>query len=65
MFPKGRCLDRSFSWYNVFINDLPDNVRSSVRFYADDCVLYRNICTPSDCLILRDDLDDLARLVAD
>ena len=25
------------------INDLPDNVRSSVRLFADDCVLYRNI----------------------
>ena len=26
----------------IFINDLPDNVRSSVRLFADDCVLYRN-----------------------
>ena len=26
----------------VFINDLPDNIRSSVRLFADDCVLYRN-----------------------
>ena len=25
------------------INDLPDNIRSSVRLFADDCVLYRNI----------------------
>ena len=23
--------------------DLPDNIRSSVRLFADDCVLYRNI----------------------
>ena len=27
----------------IFINDLPDNIRSSVRLFADDCVLYRNI----------------------
>ena len=27
----------------VFINDLPDNFKSSVRLFADDCVLYRNI----------------------
>ena len=26
-----------------FINDLPDNIRSSVRLFADDCVLNRNI----------------------
>ena len=24
----------------IFINDLPDNVRSSVCLFADDCVLY-------------------------
>ena len=29
------------------INDLPDNIRSSVRLFADDCVLYRNIVFPS------------------
>ena len=27
----------------IFINDLPDNIRSSVRLFVDDCVLYRNI----------------------
>ena len=26
-----------------FINDLPGNIRLSVRLFADDCVLYRNI----------------------
>ena len=44
----------------LFINDLPDNIRSSVCLFADDCVLYRNIYSPSDCLILQDDLDSLA-----
>ena len=29
------------------------------------CVLYRNIYTPFDCLILQDDLDSLARWEAD
>ena len=28
----------------IFINDLPDNIRSSVRLFAGDCVLYR--CNP-------------------
>ena len=49
----------------VFINDLPDNIRSSVRLFADDCVLFRNIRSLSDCLILQDDLDSLVRWEAD
>ena len=27
----------------IFINNLPDNIRSSIRLFADDCVLYRNM----------------------
>ena len=27
----------------IFINVLPDNIRSSVRLFADDYVLYKNI----------------------
>ena len=45
----------------IFINDLPDNIRSSVQLFADDCVLYRNIKSPLDCHILQDDLNSLAR----
>ena len=45
----------------IFINDLPDNIRSSVRLFADDCVLYRNIKSPLDCHILQDDLNSLAK----
>ena len=40
----------------LFINDLPDNIRSSVRLFADDCVLYRNIHSLQDCLTLQEDL---------
>ena len=43
----------------IFINDLPDNIKSSVRLFADDCVLYRNIHSLQDCLILQEDLDSL------
>ena len=45
----------------IFINDLPDNIRSSVRLFADDCVLYRDIKSPLDCQILQDDLNSLAK----
>ena len=44
----------------IFINDLPDNIRSSVCLFADDCVLYRNIKSPIDCQILQDDLNSLS-----
>ena len=41
----------------IFINDISENIRSSVRLFADDCVLYRNIESPMDCQILQDDLN--------
>ena len=40
-------------------NDLPDNIRSSVRLFADDCVLYRNIYSIQGCLTLQEDLTSL------
>ena len=49
----------------IFINDLPDNTRSSVRLFADDCVLYRNIKTLTDCQILQDDLNSLGQWETD
>ena len=49
----------------IFINDLLDNIRSSVRLFADDCVLYRNIKSPIDMQILQDDLNSLAQWVTD
>ena len=47
----------------IFINDLPDNIRSSVCLFADDCVLYKNIHSLQDCLILQEDLTSLGRTV--
>ena len=44
--------ERSVLWpvlFLIFINDLPENNRSSVRLFADDRVLYRNIESPMDC----------------
>ena len=49
----------------IFINDLPKNIRSSVRLSADDCVVYRNTKFPMDCQILQDDLNSLAQSEAD
>ena len=38
-----------------FTNDLTDNITSSVRLFADDCVLYRKFHSLQDCLILQED----------
>ena len=37
------------------------NIRSSVRLFADDCVLYRNIHSLQDCLTLQEDLTSLGQ----
>ena len=49
----------------IFINDLPDNIGPSVRLFTDDCVLYRNIKTLTDCQILQDDLNSLGQWETD
>ena len=49
----------------IFINYLPENIRSSVRLFSDDCVLYRNIESPMDYQILQDDLNSLAQWETD
>lgn len=41
----------------IFINDLPQNISSQLRLFADDCILYRTIITPDDHLLLQNDLN--------
>ena len=45
--PKGSVLGPVI--FLIFIDDIPENIRSSLRLFADDCVLYRNIKSPKDC----------------
>ena len=52
-------------FFFIFINDHQDNIRSSVRLFAEDCVLYRNIESPMDCQILQDDLNSIAQWETD
>ena len=42
-----------------YINDLPNNVTSRVKLYADDVLLYSSINTIVDCETLEEDLDRL------
>ena len=41
------------------INDLPNTVKSKVRLFADDCLLYREINCPQDHVALQEDLKKL------
>ena len=43
----------------VYINDITDYVSSSCWLFADDCILYRQINSPTDAAILHNDLKEL------
>ena len=45
----------------VFINDLPETVNSTVKLFADDCLIYRPIKSARDSAILQEDLDHLEK----
>ena len=40
------------------INDIPVTVHSPIRFFADDCLLYRKIRNQNDHQILKNDLNE-------
>ena len=44
----------------LFINDLPDNLTSQTRHFADDCIVYRTVRNQEDCMLLQQDLYKLA-----
>ena len=43
----------------IFINDLAEHMSSTVRLFADDCVMYRQIANVNDCRVLQEDLNQL------
>jgi len=43
----------------IFINDLPDYVQSSTKFFADDLILYRKVASNDYWKIVQDDLTNL------
>lgn len=40
----------------IYINDLPNNISSNIRLFADDCVIYRPIRSTNDSATLQSDL---------
>ena len=45
----------------LYINDIADNVSSSLRLFADDCLLYRTIKSTEDSILLQKDLHLLSK----
>ena len=43
----------------LYINDIGNRVSSSIKLFADDCLLYRQVRTPADTILLQKDLDIL------
>ena len=43
----------------VYLNDMPNNIKSSIRLFADDCVVYREIKNKDDATTLQNDLKAL------
>ena len=43
----------------LYINDITKPIKSTIRFYADDTLMYRVINSMDDCLSLQNDLNSL------
>ena len=48
----------------MIINDLPTNIISSIKPFANDCVLYRPINSVGDHVALQRDLDQVVKWTA-
>ena len=55
--PQGTVLGPTL--FLIYINDIADDITSTIRLFADDCVLYQTIHNTSDQLALQDDLRKL------
>lgn len=44
----------------IYINDLPISINSTIRLFADDCVIYRVIKSASDSSLLQSDLNKVS-----
>ena len=49
--PQGSVI--GLTLFLIFINDIQDNIKSSLRLFADDCVVYREIATDDDYHLLQ------------
>ena len=45
----------------TYINDLPNGIKSTVRLFADYCIIYREIRNNPDNISLQNDLEEVAK----
>ena len=45
----------------IYINDLPNNLKSTVRLFADKTIIYMTTSNDTDAKVLQQDLDKLAK----
>ena len=45
----------------MYINDIPERVKSQLRLFANDSYLYRTISGEQDTIHLQEDLDELIK----
>ena len=55
--PQGSVL--GFCLFLMYINDMPDSIKSNTRLFADDTIMYLTISTQDDCHALHSDLTKL------
>ena len=55
--PQGTVLGPTL--FLLYINDIADSITSTIRLFADDCVLYRVVGSATDQLALQEDLRKL------
>ena len=55
--PQGSVLGPTL--FIIFINSLPNNIKSQIFLFADDAKIFREIVTPQDHNILQEDLNKL------
>ena len=56
--PQGSVLGPAL--FLLYINDIQENIQSSMRLFADDSIVYREIESQEDHIILQKDLETLA-----
>ena len=57
--PQDSVLDPTL--FLLCINDIPEGVHNHIKLFADDCLIYRTIQSPSDQYILQQDLNTLVK----
>ena len=56
--PQGSVIGPIF--FLIYINNLPEEVKSTVRLFADDTIMYMTMTSTNDAASLQKDLDNLA-----